>query len=710
MDKKGMRITLCVLGLGGLFFLYNYEKQVEPNLIINEICTNNFSNYSDEYGNYYNWIEIYNPTAEKISLTGYQITDSSRKNKFTFGNSVLEAGDYLTLFFTEELMQNEVGTLYTGYEIKDEAQLFLLDEKKNVIDYVKTPLLEANEVYARINNGEWQIQASTPLESNDGQEKIFRTSLISTMNPIFSKASGFYDEPFEITISLQGGVEADIYYTIDGSTPTRESAKYEKPIYINDASNNPNVYAMNTDITVQGKSEAGGVVVPPRQLIDKATVVRAVAYNKAGEVSEVTTATYFIGFGDKLEYTNMEVVSLIMDPADLFDYDVGIYVAGRISDGIQLSDLWVSQNANFGKRGKSAEREAHMDYFDKNHELSLFMNCGIRIRGNATRAFQQKSFNLFARREYDEKDKFEYDFWGDGSYASEITLASGGNDVKTRARDYITSKLTTELSIISCKYRPCAVFLNGEYWGMYYLSEKVNAEYIHKYYDIPESQAIVIRNWQVEEGKAEDLSKLHEDMQFIGTADLTIPENYEEVCDLIDIESTIDYFAYQMCIARCGDWLGNPQEGGNVGVWKSATIVPNKPYYDGKWRWILFDSNSYSMTDANLDTIAYLEENCFYGVFANLMTNNEFKEQFVNKVEKMINSITEPEYVNNIIEQIKDEIRPQVLKTYVRYYDGIYTETTYEDKISSLESFFERRYDYLSDYVAKQKYTKGDKK
>lgn len=81
-----------------LVFLYNYEKQVEPNLIINEICTNNFSNYSDEYGNYYNWIEIYNPTAEKISLTGYQITDSSRKNKFTFGNSVLEAGDYLTLF------------------------------------------------------------------------------------------------------------------------------------------------------------------------------------------------------------------------------------------------------------------------------------------------------------------------------------------------------------------------------------------------------------------------------------------------------------------------------------------------------------------------------------------------------------------------------------------------------------------------------------
>lgn len=594
--------------------------------------------------------------------------------------------------------------LYSGYEISGETQLFLLDERNNVIDYVDIPSLRVNDTYARLNDGEgWRIQRPTPLEANDGQEEVFYSTLTSTVCPVFSRESGFYDDPFKITISMWEWAEADIYYTLDGSIPTRESAKYEEPICVDDASSHPNVYSMNMDITIQGQSEVGELVTPT-QLIDKATVVRAVAYSASGEISGVATATYFTGFGNKAEYEGLEVISLVSDPANFFDYDIGIYVAGRIGDGVQTTDDWLWQNANYTKRGRSAEREVHVDYFSKDHTLELVKNCGIRIKGNSTRAYQQKSFNLFARKEYDGNNMFEYDFWEDGSYVSEITLASGGNDIKTKIRDYLASKLTTELAVISCKYRPCAVFLNGEYWGMYYITEKVNAEYIHKYYDIPESQIVLIRKWQVEEGKSDDLSKLHEDMEYIGSADLTVSENYEKVCELIDIESTVDYFAFQMCIAIGEDWPGDPQEGvGNVALWKSATVVPNKPYYDGKWRWIFFDANSGAMADANWDMIAHLEEKCFYSVFSNLMTNNEFREQFVNKVDELIHSVTEPEYVNGIVRQIKWEIRPQVLKTYERYYDRIYTAETYDDKILGIELFFEKRYEYLINYIEEER-------
>lgn len=98
MNKKKTRIILCVLGLGVLVFLYGSEKRVTANIRINEICTNNFSNYSDESGNYYNWVELYNPTDGQISLRGYQITDNGKNNKFVFGDISLEAGRYLTVF------------------------------------------------------------------------------------------------------------------------------------------------------------------------------------------------------------------------------------------------------------------------------------------------------------------------------------------------------------------------------------------------------------------------------------------------------------------------------------------------------------------------------------------------------------------------------------------------------------------------------------
>lgn len=704
MNKAKVRSSLFILCVG-VFFIFlcsNQKSLLQKKIIINEVCTNNFSNYSDKQGNYFNWMELYNPTNGKVSLNEYQIVRGNKKDKYVFDDVILESGQYLVVFFTEDVPQEENGDIYSGYEIDNTGeQLFILDPDSNIVDYVETPALGINEAYARISNGseKWQIQSATPFNTNEEQAEIFHAvQEANTEKPVFSVKSGFYEEAFELTIYVDNEEESEIYYTIDGSIPTRESEKYVGPILIKDASDNPNIYSMITDTIAQGKSEVG-TIIPPTQLVDKATVVRAVAYDGNGRASEIVTSTYFVGFGGKAEYDNMEVISLISDPDNFFDYDIGIYVAGRIYDGIQVTEDYLWQKANYRKRGRSAERDVHIDYFDKDHNLILSKECGIRTRGKATRAYQQKSFNLYARSEYDGSTQFEYDFWNDGGYASEITLASGGNDITTKARDYIASNLAEGLEFVSCKFRPCAVFLNGEYWGLYYITEKVNAEYIHKYYDIQEDQAVVIRNWQVEDGKKEDLAKLHEDMQYIGSANLTIPENYEKVCQLIDIESTIDYFAFQMCIGRSGDWLGRPDEGGNVGLWKSACVIPDKPYYDGKWRWIFYDANSGSMEEAEFDTISHVNEKCFYSVFPNLMTNPEFREQYIQRVDELINSVTKPEYANAVVEQVQKEIRPQVINTFERYYDGLFTEETFDYNVGVIRSFFEDRYKYLATFT-----------
>lgn len=705
MNKTKLRTSLFILCIGVViaFLCGNRIEIFQKKLYFNEVCTNNFSNYSDKFGNYFNWIELYNPKNVAVSLEGYQVVKGNKKDKFVFGDVTLKAGEFLIVFLTDNVPVEENDEFYSGFEVNNEEgeKIFLLDAYDNIVDYVEIPVLGLNEAYARVDDktAKWQIQESTPCGTNKGGQEIVRLTYEDSENKIiFSQKSGFYENAFELAISVEDDAEAEIYYTLDGSTPTRESQRYMTPFLIKDASDNPNVYSMRTDIVAQGKSEVGEIM-PPESLIDKATVVRAVAYDKEGRQSKVVTGTFFVGFDKKQGYSDIEVISLVSDPVNFFDYDIGIYVSGKVGDGVQVTDDWLWQNTNYRRRGKSAEREVYVEYFSKNHSLLMRKECGIRTRGKATRAYQQKSFNLYAREEYDGTAQFEYDFWNDGALVSEITLASGGNDITTKARDYITSKLAEGLEFVACKYRPCVVFLNGEYWGLYYITEKANDEYINKYYGIQKDQVVMIRNWQIEEGDKKYLEELHEDMEYIGTANLTIEENYEKACSLIDIDSTVDYFAIQTCIGKCGDWLGEPEAGGNVGFWKSACSIQGTPYYDEKWRWILYDVNSGSMEEPMLDTISFVESKCFYSVFPNLMTNDEFREQYLRRVKELINTTTYPENANAVVEEIQQEIRPQVINTFQRYYEGLFTEENFDAGIAGIKNFYEERYNYLMTFV-----------
>lgn len=149
----------------------------------------------------------------------------------------------------------------------------------------------------------------------------------------FSKEPGFYEEEFELEIKSTFGT---IYYTLDGTLPDKDSPKYEKPLLITDATINENRYSMKTDVSTGFCDEEirklsyddPGYNLPDYK-IDKATIVRAVAYNEAGQYSEIKTAAHFVGFSQKDGYEGMSTLSIVTDPSDLFDYETGIYVTGK---------------------------------------------------------------------------------------------------------------------------------------------------------------------------------------------------------------------------------------------------------------------------------------------------------------------------------------------------------------------------------------------
>ena len=124
--------------------------------------------------------------------------------------------------------------------------------------------------------------------------------------------------------------------------------------------------------------------------MDKANIIRAVAVDAQGRVSDIVSKTYFVGKTNAGYYPKMKVVSLVTDPKNLFDYDTGIYVLGKHYDedngsttdpgnnpfpgfpgwgggfggmgGFGFKQPW-EYEANYTQKGKAWERVASMTMF-----------------------------------------------------------------------------------------------------------------------------------------------------------------------------------------------------------------------------------------------------------------------------------------------------------------------------------------------------------
>ena len=292
-----------------------------------------------------------------------------------------------------------------------------------------------------------------------------------------SRASGFYGAPFDLELSFDGR----IYYTLDSSDPDENAIPYEGPIHITDASVNPNVYAMITDVCLEyqpeqiahpGKKPQFGVQLP-EQPVDKCTVVRAVGIDGNGNRSDVTTGVCFVGFQEKTGYQGMGIISITTDPENLFGFEKGIYVLGKTfadcleDDGLYpvTKDDYVFWKSNYRKHGIDWEREANICCFDADRNLLFSGNYGIRIQGRVSRAFLPKSFNLFARSRYGSTAFSGMDLFGENWQLGSLNLHSGAHAIVTKLNDYLINDLVRDLDIDTRIYRPFELFLDGEYWG-----------------------------------------------------------------------------------------------------------------------------------------------------------------------------------------------------------------------------------------------------
>lgn len=531
---------------------------------------------------------------------------------------------------------------------------------------------------------------------------IGNTACVEVSSVSLSVASGFYDEPFYLEMDAVGG---DIYYTLDSSDPDENSILYTGPLLIEDASSKENVYSaieavcldFNEDVQDEiGSSYRYGYSVPTEP-VDKATVVRAVCIDKAGNKSQISTGVYFVGFQDKYGYEGMNVISIVTDPENLFDYDAGIYVTGAVFDETLQSGVLESlykndQNiggfpANYSQRGKKWEKEACISFFDSDRKELLTGNYGIRIQGGSSRGMAEKSLNIFAREEYGTQSISGEALFGIDCNLSSVNLYSGAHAAGTKLNDYLVNCLASELKAATRVNKPYALFLDGEYWGWYWLQPKYEEEYFQHAYDVYGGNIVNIKLEKIEIGYSDDLKLYQSMVDFISEADMASDENYTKASDMIDMDSYIDYYAAEIYIANM-DWPGN-----NNAKWRTRDVT-NGEYSDGRWRWLFYDVNlSMSSGSWNADMVQWAANRD--SVFASLLENDDFQNRLYSRLTEFADTVFAPERVSDFIDEYELMYQSPMELEYERFYGEKRSIDSFLAGCEDIRTFFEKRHDYI---------------
>lgn len=241
--------------------------------------------------------------------------------------------------------------------------------------------------------------------------------------------------------------------------------------------------------------------------------------------------------------------------------------------------------------------------------------------------------------------------------------------------------------------RPVATYLNGQYWGLYNIREKINKDYLASLHEVAEEDLILLEN-DGEVIKGNDVSYMAM-IDFMAQNDLSIPQNFQQVAEQIEVPNFIQYQIANIFIDN-KDWPGNNQK-----YWKTA---------NGKWRWILFDTD-FGFKDFSHNTLAFALEtdgpswpNPPYSTFIlrKLLEHQNFKHQFINTFADEMNSRLLPEQMLQAIEKNSQRIESEMPQQIARWKGNPFGNIALEDwyfRIEEMKTFAKERATYMRTFI-----------
>ncbi|MFN2428519.1 MAG: CotH kinase family protein [Cryomorphaceae bacterium] len=506
--------------------LATFSLQSTAQVVVNEFSASNYtgSGFTDNYAKYSDWVEFYNPTGADIDLAGHYLSDQeddAMRWEFPAG-SIVPANDFLVVFCSarDEFVDGFIHTEFKISQGKEEGVVFS-DPAGNVIDIFI--LNDPCQVYhSRGKSTDGGADWALFTEATPGAPNADPKNYYAPLS--IDTESGLYNGSASVTIS-SADPNVDIYYTLDGSEPTEASTAYNGPIGINET-----------------------------------TVVRARGYSPNDNVppSFIETNTYFI------------------------NEDHGVYIVSVSGD--ELETL---------VNGQQIEPIGHLEIFSAEGELLAETGGDYNEHGNDSWAYDQRGLDYITQDEFGYGHELEYQIFRDKDRdeIQRLILKAGASDNYpfepggAHIRDAYVQSLSqvADLRMDERTYEPCVMYVNGQYWGVYEIREKVDdLDFTDHYYDQGQGQVDFLKTWGgtwEEYGSADEWDELRD---YILGNDMTDDANYEYVSGLYNTGSLIDYFTLNSYIV-CSDWLN-----WNTGWWRGKNPDGDKK----KWRYILWDMDA----------------------------------------------------------------------------------------------------------------------
>lgn len=616
-----------------LFFLWvAFLSFGQDGLVINEIMSDNESTLMDGDGDFSDWIELYNSGDAAVDLNNYGLSDEEDDPfKWIFPPYIIEPGSYLIVFASDK--GAVPGELHANFKISSDGEPILLTKPDGtLIDIVKPTPLTEDVSFGRMPNGfgAWErLYEANPELSN-------------TLSPgiIFTHHSGFYSEAIDLNMGATNGHQ--IRYTVDGSIPNPTSTLYLDALELGSLDAEPD------DISLISTSPYWS---SPTTDNYKAHVIRAATFNDGVQTSNTYSKVIFIQPDLNERYADFDLVSIVIPPGSLFDEDTGIYVPG-----VHFSPGDVTWSGNYFEKGELWEREANLQYFNSAGTLEFEQEVGIRTHGGKGRNLPQKSLRIYTRGERG-APKLNHPFFQhlgeEKAVFDKVVLRNSMTCWNhTVIKDEVTAEVCHDLNFETQHSKPVVVFINGEYWGVQSIREYYDQKFVAERYDVPEDSVNIVlhgssnhpdlpEDWGTVEGNNDGHVVLYD---FLNANDLDIPENYDYVKSMLDMESIIDYYCTEIYFNN-KDWPTN-----NNKLWMNGSF--------GTWRQMLYDMDGgwkYLGTDYNQLWRALSPsgsgQNAPYAtlLLRKLVQSPEFLEQFLERMACLMKTNFEAENVVAII-------------------------------------------------------------
>lgn len=442
--------------------------------------------------------------------------------------------------------------------------------------------------------------------------------------------SGVYDSNKEFKVTLTGS--GKIYYTLDGSEPTTSSKVYSSPL-----------------------------------TIKKTTVLRIMSKEAGKLSSDVNNYSYILDTSHKTS-----VMSLIIDSKKL----------NKVNNNTSLNS--------------KVQESGYVDYFDKEGE-GFSINVGLKLFGGSTRSYKKKSYEIKFKKKYgDAKLKYKVFKNVDSSVFDSLVLRTGSqdefqyNDQRTVIKDVVATSLMGKYTDVDVQdYVPIVLYINGKYWGIYFIREKVDETFVSNHYNVKATKtdtSILRIDGEVKGGTDKKYNSM---ISFINSNSLSNSKNYEKIKEQIDIQSFSDF------------WIGE--------IYTANYDILNTRYFsnplvdNGKWKYIFYDIDSgFFRTTQNTFT-EYTNPSGMGSwnfptvLLRNMMKSSEFKSTFLERLSYNLNNTWAYKNVEKRIDEVIDEIGKDEFKRNAERWGNSYSH--WEKSIKSMKTFAKNRNSYVVKYA-----------